>query len=272
MLPYLDLAYVLANTAMPKGDVLGIERDQPGFTMQKAAGWWSWINARLRKRYGKSQNANALPLGQQPAPFIASGTTPPAVSLSGRPALGSLQMQVAMVAAGPLGTARFAWSSDGGQTWTPDKPAALIAGAGVGILTSAAVVLGTTGITAGFAAGAYGLDNLYVADTPVPRVVLGWIVALLTVDLYTRRGVNPHDPMIEEIRAARDRALAEVKEAADSKEGLFDLPASEDADSAITTGGPLFYSEASPFVSADRQECEGVLEDGQYHGFYGDCP
>ena len=69
-------------------------------------------------------------------------------------------------------------------------------------------------------------------------------------------------PTIVDAKAERDAALAEIKEAADSEQGLFDLPTNDVVgDSAIGHAGPLAYTEASPYVSADRQEREGRLED-----------
>ena len=72
---------------------------------------------------------------------------------------------------------------------------------------------------------------------------------------------------------AADRARAEIKEAADSKEGLFDLPTNDAAgDSAIVKAGPRWYSESSPFVSADQQERHGLREDCHGRGSYGGFP
>jgi hypothetical protein len=90
--------------------------------------------------------------------------------------------------------------------------------------------------------------------TPVPEIVLGWIVAIVTVEAYQKRGWNPSDEQSQQILEAATTALAEVKEAADSNEGLFDLPLRQDTTAeGISKGGPFFYSESSPFDWLDVQ-------------------
>lgn len=97
---------------------------------------------------------------------------------------------------------------------------------------------------------------------PFPEIVLGWLTKLVTPEVYRKRGVNPADPQLELVEKQRDEALAEIKEAADSKDGLFDLPVSETSQSsAIISGGPLGYSEASPYTAFDIQARDGHAED-----------
>lgn len=103
-----------ARTVIPSTDVDLVEQQQPGFTAQRTAVWSSYVNSRLRKRYGNSPNlGTSLPLGQQPPALVAAGTAPPALALSGRPVLGSMVIRIAIQTAGLLGTAAFLWSSDG---------------------------------------------------------------------------------------------------------------------------------------------------------------
>lgn len=98
--------------------------------------------------------------------------------------------------------------------------------------------------------------------SPVPPVVQGWLSDIITVDAYNKRGRQASDPAIEDLKAERTRALAEIKEAADSKEGLFDLPLRADLQaSAITRGGPLGYSEQSPYTAMTLQGIDGRAED-----------
>ncbi len=246
MFPYLDLPGFQARSLVPARDVGLVEQVEPGFTAQRLAIWSSWINARLRKRYGTSA---ALPFGQSPPALVPAGAAPPAVSLIGRPTLGSMVVQIQITTGGPLGTAVFQWSRDGGKTST------------TGVVTAATVPLAGTGLSATFAAGVYATDNAYAADTPVPGSVLGWLVALVSVDVMRKRGVNGQDPMIKEFFDEALAAKAELKEAADSKDGLFDLPASEDVGSAIATGGPLGCSDVSPYAWQDRQAREGYRQD-----------
>lgn len=102
-------------------------------------------------------------------------------------------------------------------------------------------------------------------DAPAPLIVIGWLTALVTLDAYARRGFNPSGEADQaSIIAPADRALVEVKEAADSKEGLFDLPLRQDVPgSGIVNGGPLGYSEISPYVWADLQARSGRREDSR---------
>lgn len=90
--------------------------------------------------------------------------------------------------------------------------------------------------------------------TPYPEIVRGWLVALVTPLLYRRRGVDSSDEQIVAVDAAAKAALDEMKEAADAVDGLFDLPLKQDdTSSAISKGGPLGYSEASPYTWTDVQ-------------------
>lgn len=82
----------------------------------------------------------------------ATGTTPPAVTLTGTP-LDSYGIRIEITTAGALATAAFRWSKDGGLTYTS------------GILTAATVVLGATGLTANFPAGPYAVNNVYTATS-----------------------------------------------------------------------------------------------------------
>lgn len=102
----------------------------------------------------------------------------------------------------------------------------------------------------------------------VPEVVLGWLEAMTTLDAYLKRGYNPGSAQDGEIKERATTARAEVKEAADAKDGLFDLPLRESDHSAdaVTKAGPLGYSEASPYVAFDQQIEQGTFEDDQGRG------
>lgn len=96
-----------------------------------------------------------------------------------------------------------------------------------------------------------------------PEIVLGWLTDLVTFDCYKKRGWNPSSEQDAEIKADSDVAAAEVKEAADSQNGLFDLPLRE-ADtgaSGVSLGGPMGYSEASPYAWTTKQRDTGRSED-----------
>jgi hypothetical protein len=95
---------------------------------------------------------------------------------------------------------------------------------------------------------------------PVPEVVLGWLTAIVTPELYFRRGWDPASEQGVQITGAADTAKAEIKEAADSVTGLWDLPLRQDNPaSGISRGFPLAYSEASPYEWLDVQR-EAVRE------------
>lgn len=101
---------------------------------------------------------------------------------------------------------------------------------------------------------------------PVPEILLVWLVALVTYDVMRKRGMNPQDPFGDMLVKEADKAEEEIKEAADSKDGLFDLPSPEDGDSNVSTGGPLGYSETSPYVGMQKQATQGRLEDFNGNG------
>lgn len=90
--------------------------------------------------------------------------------------------------------------------------------------------------------------------SPVPEIVLGWLTAIVTPDLYLRRGWDPSSEQSASVIAEAARARAEMKEAADSVEGLFDLPLRENTtDEGISKGTPVVYAEASPYSWMDAQ-------------------
>lgn len=254
MFPYLDLPGFKRRTAMPVTDVDFVENAEPGYTVQRIAVRSGWINARLRKRYGNSGSASSLPLGQNPPLILSAGTNPPPLTFNGRPTLGSIEFLAQITTPGAIGTAIFRYSLDNGMTWISNvttAPSIPIQGMNffMPLLT-------------GGSPSSFGIDNVYSAATPVPEIVLGWLTTLVTVDEYTKRGANFQDPGLDWLKEALQTVLEEVKEAADSKDGLFDLPSSEDTDSAVTTGGPLGCSDASPYAWQDRQACLGSAQDG----------
>lgn len=229
----------------------------------------------------------------------------PAVAFSGKLA-GALQADgsylppnpsaivVQIATGGTVGTAAFEWSADGGITWT------------TGVVTAARVALGTTGLTALFpsgtyvvggtftgqgvptassigigygltalfTAGTYSTDNLYAAPVPVPEVILNWITAIVTPEAYRKRGVDAADAQFVSFEKDRDRAIAELAEAADGNLGKFDLPVNDgangqDAGSNHSTGSPLTYSETSPYAWTDAQVCAARGEDRAGYGTSG---
>lgn len=102
---------------------------------------------------------------------------------------------------------------------------------------------------------------------PAPEAVKAWLTKLVTVQCYIRRGVDPTDQQFALIQQDAADAKAEIKEAADSNEGLFDLPwrDSEKA-TGISLGGPRVYSESSPYVWSNVQRTNAYNEDNNGSG------
>ena len=89
---------------------------------------------------------------------------------------------------------------------------------------------------------------------PIPGIVLAWQAKLVTPEAYLARGYNPQDPSVIAVDTARNTAREQMKEAADTVQGLYDLPLLEaSGGSAIDRGGPKSYSEPSPYDWMDRQ-------------------
>lgn len=108
------------------------------------------------------------------------------------------------------------------------------------------------------------LRKRYVApfEEPYPRAVIRWLTHLTTRDAYLKRGVSPTSEQDSVIISMAERAETEIQEAANAETGLFDLPLRADTTATgISLGGPLGYSEASPFVWQDIQAEIGRSED-----------
>jgi hypothetical protein len=99
-------------------------------------------------------------------------------------------------------------------------------------------------------------------STPYPVAVTGWLQRIVTRNVYLRRGVNATDEQWVEVQRDHTDAKAEIGEAADGKEGLYELPLRADTTAtAVSKGGPLSYSEVSPYtwspLQRDAAEDEG---------------
>lgn len=90
---------------------------------------------------------------------------------------------------------------------------------------------------------------------PAPAIVIGWLIAIVTVEAYQKRGWNTSDEQSKDIVNDAATAFGEIKEAAESKDGLFELPLRQDlpGSGARTKGGPLAYSDTSPYAFTTRQ-------------------
>jgi len=90
--------------------------------------------------------------------------------------------------------------------------------------------------------------------TPYPVTVTGWLAAIVTWEIYLKRGVNALDQQATDIRELATAAKAEVLEAANAVGGLFDLPLRANTTATgIALGEPLGYSEASPYTWTSEQ-------------------
>jgi hypothetical protein len=101
-----------------------------------------------------------------------------------------------------------------------------------------------------------------------PSVAVGWLVAMVTLDAYLKRGFNPESKQDALIEAAELSARTEILEAANDETGLFDLPLRADAPGAsgVTKGGGLGYSEASPYVWTGVQARRARDDDARGEG------
>lgn len=104
---------------------------------------------------------------------------------------------------------------------------------------------------------------------PAPLCVQGWLAKIVTESAYRKRGYDPTDAQGRMYVADRDTAIAEIKEAADAIDGLFDLPLRADLTaSGVTRGFPKAYSEQSPYAFADGQSRVGKQEDDNGGGTF----
>jgi len=89
----------------------------------------------------------------------------------------------------------------------------------------------------------------FAVPPATPETVVGWLERLVTWELYLKRGIDATDEQVARIEARHDVAKAEVAEAAESRDGLFELPLRRDSNATgVSRGGPLGYSEVSPYT------------------------
>lgn len=89
---------------------------------------------------------------------------------------------------------------------------------------------------------------------PVLEVVLGWLAMLVTPFVYRKRGIDASDEQMVSAEADATRTREDITKAADAVDGLYDLPLRQNTTSSgIAKGGPLGYSETTPYALLDRQ-------------------
>lgn len=103
----------------------------------------------------------------------------------------------------------------------------------------------------------------FAAPPDTPIAITGWLARVVDYELFLKRGVNPDDAQMGIVRERALEAKAEVKEAADSAAGLFELPLklAEPAVSGVSRGGPLMISEVSPYTWSHVQRDIAADED-----------
>ena len=100
-----------------------------------------------------------------------------------------------------------------------------------------------------------------------PAVVQGWLARIMDLNTWLKRGVSATDEQFQDYRRRAEDAVKEINSAANSEQGLFDLPTSgTNSASAPSLGGPRGYSEQSPYVWTDEQAAIGHEEDQQRGG------
>lgn len=99
--------------------------------------------------------------------------------------------------------------------------------------------------------------------SPHPKIVLLWLTRLVTPEAYAKLGWSPsgESDRVSVLDPAA-RAMAEIKEAADAKDGLFELPLRADtAAGGVSRTAPITYTETSPYKWTDIQAETGRGED-----------
>jgi hypothetical protein len=242
------------RSSMSPSDVQIVENKQPGFTARALLGTQSRIYGQLRKRYLVDT------LGQSMGLPSGSGITPPPISFVGVPARGDIELVISITTGGPSGIAVFSWQ---------DNSAPLVNGLVpviANVLTGPLVALAGTGVSLFFppSPATYDPSNVYTAQTPVPDVMIRWIVDMTTPRVFERRGVHAtNDETVKQMWVREATAIKEVNDAANSETGLFDLPLNVDVGgSGITQGSPLVAGQTSPYRWQDEQRWRGRREDG----------
>lgn len=99
-------------------------------------------------------------------------------------------------------------------------------------------------------------------STPYPKAVLRWLALIVSAAVYDKRGTEALDEQAQRYYDGEKEAKAEIAEAANAVDGLFELPLrANTSESGVSKGEPLGYSEQSPYVAFDLQAETGYAED-----------
>ncbi|MCC6557187.1 MAG: DUF1320 family protein [Polyangiaceae bacterium] len=91
---------------------------------------------------------------------------------------------------------------------------------------------------------------------PYPDAIIDQVARVVAYRLTLKRGFNPSSEQDQLIKEEKDEALAWLSETADAQNGKVELPirqATPPDVAAVNAGGPLGYSEASPYTWMDIQ-------------------
>lgn len=102
----------------------------------------------------------------------------------------------------------------------------------------------------------YNMDAIVSANDTLK----GWIAALVSVKVLTRRGIDPTDILWKTIQDAATIANDEIKQAAQSDTGRFDLPRATAVRKSVIVGS----SDHDPHAWIRRQAIKTRDERGGY--------
>ena len=99
---------------------------------------------------------------------------------------------------------------------------------------------------------------------PYPEALRRHVRDLVVYRLYAKRGYPQGTSRQDEVvKNDRDEAEAWLREAANSQTGLVEIGPPNATEPEVTRGGPLSYSESSPYEWTDVQREERGLEGGR---------
>jgi hypothetical protein len=122
------------------------------------------------------------------------------------------------------------------------------------------------------------LIKRYAIPPPPVDALVKLLVDCTVPQVYQARGWDPtNDKRADQYNEIANAAWARLKEAADGKDGLFELllPKSSPAQTLVSQGSPLFYAEQNPYSWQDAQANaarEGAASYGDVSNPFGLCP
>jgi hypothetical protein len=87
----------------------------------------------------------------------------------------------------------------------------------------------------------YAIDWSEVANQPTPDKIIQWLILLVDIPVCKCAGAIPEGRVDDWVREDEQKVEAEIKEAADSEGGLFELPLRETGPSAVSKGAPIVH-------------------------------